>query len=80
MISSIFDTCLLFNKNITAIIDLQIDDSLIANITKFMEIESRELKAARLIIRLCDRLTTKQSLNFNNFIITLNNDNIISIN
>ena len=45
-----------------------------------MEIESRELNAARLMIRSCDRLTTKQSLNFNDFIITLNNDDIMSIN
>ena len=45
-----------------------------------MEIELYELNIARLIIKLCDRLTTKQSLDFNNFIITLNNDNIMSIN
>ena len=76
----IFDTCLLFNKNITTIIDLQIDNSLIIDITKFIEIESRELNVARLMIRLCDRLTIEQSLNFNDFIITLNSDNIISIN
>ena len=71
MISSTFDTCLLFNDNIIVIIDLQIDDSLIVDIVKFIKVESRELNAAELIVRLYKRLTSKQSLNFNNFIITL---------
>ena len=71
MISSIFNTCLLFNDNMIAIIDLQIDDSLIIDIVKFMKVESRELNVVELIVRLCERLTSKQPLNFNDFIITL---------
>ena len=45
-----------------------------------MKIKLRELNIAKLIIKLCKRLTAKQSLNFNNFIIIFNNNNIISIN
>ena len=71
MISSTFDTCLLFNDNIIVVINLQIDDSLIVDIVEFIEVESRELNAVELIVRLCERLTSEQSLNFNNFIITL---------
>ena len=67
----IFDTYLLFNNNITAIVNLQTDNSLIAGITEFIKVESRELNVAKLIIRSCERLTSEQSLNFNNFIITL---------
>ena len=44
-----------------------------------MQIESRELNAAGLITRLCEELTTNYSLNFNDFIITLNNNNNIFI-
>ena len=71
IILSIFNTCLLFNDNIIAIINLQIDDSLIVDIVKFIKVELRELNVVKLIIRLYKRLTSKQSLNFNNFIITL---------
>ena len=75
-----FDTCLLFNNNITTIIDLQTDDSLIADIIKFMNIESRELYVVDLLIKLYERLTSKQPLNFNNFIIIFDNKNNITIN
>ena len=71
MILSIFDTYLLFNDNIIAIINLQIDNSLIVDIVKFIKVESRKLNAVELIARLYKRLTSKQPLNFNNFIITL---------
>ena len=71
MILSIFNTCLLFNDNIIAIINLQIDNSLIVDIAKFIKVESRELNVVKLIVRLYKRLTSKQPLNFNNFIITL---------
>ena len=78
MISFTFDTCLLFNNNIITIIDLQTDDSLIADIIEFMNIKSRELHVVGLMIKLYERLTSKQPLNFNNFIIILDNkDNII---
>ena len=75
---SIFDTYLLFNDNIITIVDLQTNDSLIADIIEFMNMKSRELHVVDLMIKLCERLTPKQSLNFNNFIIILDNkDNII---
>ena len=45
-----------------------------------MEIKSRELNSVELIARLCEGLATNYSLNFNNFIITLNNNTNISIN
>ena len=80
MIPSTFDTCLLFNKDMTAIIGLQTDDSLIAGTIKFMEVESRELDTAGLMAKPCERLTVEQSLDFNGFIITLNNDGTMSIN
>ena len=76
MTSFIFDTCLLFNDNITTIVDLQIDDSFIVDIIKFMNMKSRELYVVGLMIKLCERLTSKQSLNFNDFIIILDNKNI----
>ena len=80
IISLIFDTCLLFNKNISAIIDLQIDDSLIASITKFMKIESRELDIVELVIKLCEGLIMNYSLDFNGFIITIDNNGNMIIN
>ena len=40
-----------------------------------MQIKSRELNVANLVIRLCEGLAINYSLNFNDFIITLNNDN-----
>ena len=79
IISFTFDTCLLFNDNIITIVDLQIDDSLIADIIEFMNTKSRELYVVDLIIKLCERLTSKQSLNFNNFIITFDNKDNITI-
>ena len=45
-----------------------------------MKIESRELNTTKLITKLCERLITNQSLNFNDFIITLNNNNNMSVN
>ena len=42
-----------------------------------MKIESRELNIVNLIIKPCERLTTKQLLDFNNFIIIIN-DNILN--
>ena len=45
-----------------------------------MEIESRELDIAELITRLCEGLATNYSLNFNDFIITFNDNNNIAIN
>ena len=77
MISFIFDTCLLFNNNIIIIVDLQTDDSLIVDTIEFMNMESRELHVVDLMIKSCERLTPEQFLNFNNFIITLDKDNII---
>lgn len=78
MTSSTFNTCLLFNKS--AIIDLQTDDSLIAGTDQFMKIESRELNAAGLLAKPCEKLTTGQPLDFNGFIITLDTPNSIRIN
>ena len=80
MTPSTFDTCLLFNDNIMTIVDLQIDDSLIADTIKFMNMKSRELYVIDLMIKSCERLTSKQPLNFNNFIITLDKKNNITIN
>lgn len=79
MIPSTFDTCLLFNKDMTAIIGLQTDDSLIAGTTEFMEIESRELDAANLMAKPCERLTTEQPLDFNGFVITINDNSLDDI-
>ena len=45
-----------------------------------MKIELRELNIVELITRSCKGLITNYSLNFNNFIITFNNNNNISIN
>ena len=78
MTSFTFDIYLLFNDNMITIVDLQIDDSLIADIIEFINMKSRELYVVDLMIKLCERLTPKQSLNFNKFIITL--DNNITIN
>ena len=75
----IFDTCLLFRNDITTIVKLQIDDSLIANITDFIKIESRELHTAGLSAKPYKKLTSNQPLEFNRFIITLNNDENIRI-
>ena len=44
-----------------------------------MQIELRELNAAELMIKSCEELITNYSLNFNGFIITLNNNNNIFI-
>ena len=73
-----FDICLLFNDNIITIVDLQIDDSLIVDTIEFMNIKLRELFIVDLIIKLYEKLTSEQSLKFNKFIITL--DNNIKIN
>ena len=74
--SFIFDTYLLFNDNITAIVDLQTDDSLIADIIEFINMKSRELYVVNLMIKLCERLTPKQTLDFNEFIIIFDKNNI----
>ena len=79
IISSIFDNCLLFNNNIITIIDLQTKDSLIVDIIEFMNIKSRELYVVDLMIKLCERFTSKQLLNFNNFVITLDSKSDITI-
>ena len=76
----IFDTCLLFNNNIIAIIDLQTNNSLIVDIIEFINMKLRELYVVDLMIKLYERLTSKQSLNFNDFIIILDNKNNITIN
>ena len=73
-----FDTYLLFNDNIITIVDLQIDNSLIADIIEFMNMKSRELYVVDLMVKSCERLTSEQTLNFNKFIITF--DNNITIN
>ena len=73
-----FDTCLLFNNNIIIIVNLQINDSLIVDIIEFINIKSRELYVVDLMIKLCKRLVSKQSLKFNKFIIIF--DNNIKIN
>ena len=78
MTSFTFDTCLLFNNNMITIVNLQTDDSLIADIIEFINMESRELHVVDLMVKSCERLTPKQPLNFNKFIITF--DNNITIN
>ena len=70
---------MLFNNNIITIVDLQINDSLIVDIIEFMNMKSRELYVVDLMIKLCERLTSKQPLNFNNFIIIFDNKNNITI-
>ena len=47
-----------------------------------MQIKLCELNVAKLVTRLCEGLITNYSLNFNNFIIIINdnNNNSISIN
>ena len=64
-----FDICLLFNNNIIIIVNLQIDNSLIVDIIEFMNMKSRELYVVGLMIKSCEKLTPKQPLNFNDFII-----------
>ena len=78
--SFIFDIYLLFNNNIIIIVNLQIDNSLIVDIIEFINMKSRELYVVDLIIKSYERLTSKQSLNFNNFIIIFDNKNNITIN
>ena len=79
MTSFTFDTYLLFNNNIIIIIvNLQIDDSLIADIIEFINMKSRELYIVDLMIKLYKRFISKQSLKFNKFIIIF--DNNIKIN
>ena len=41
--------------------------------------KSRELHVVNLMIKLCERLTPKQPLNFNNFIIIFDNKDNITI-
>ena len=74
-----FDTCLLFKNDITIIIELQTDDSLIADTIDFMKIESRELHTVGLSAKLYEKLTPNQFLEFNEFMITLNNNGNIRI-
>lgn len=69
--SSIFDIYLLFNDNIIVIINLQTNNSLIANIIEFINLNLRELYVAELVTRLYKKLTSKQFLKFNKFVITL---------
>ena len=45
-----------------------------------MNMKSRELYVVDLMIKLCERLTSKQPLNLNNFIIILDFNNSIKIN
>ena len=71
-----FDIYLLFNNNITTIVDLQIDNSLIVDTIEFMNMKSRELYIVDLMIKSYERLTSEQPLNFNNFIIIFDKDNI----
>ena len=80
MTSFIFDTYLLFNDNIIAIVGLQTNDSLIADIIEFMNMKSRELHIVDLITKPYKRLTSKQPLNFNNFIIIFDKEDNIIIN
>ena len=80
MTSFTFDICLLFNNNMIAIVDLQINDSFIVDIIEFINMKSRELYIVDLMIKSCERLTSKQSLNFNNFIIIFDKENNIIIN
>ena len=44
-----------------------------------MNMKSRELYVVDLMIKLCERLTPEQPLNFNDFIIILDNKNNITI-
>ena len=55
-----------------------LDDSLIADTIEFMDMKSRELLAADLMTKSYEKLTSEQSMEFNEFIITL--DNSIKIN
>ena len=80
IISFTFDICLLFNYNIIIVVNLQINNSLIVDIIEFIHIKSRELYVVDLIIKSYEKLTSKQSLNFNNFIISFDNNNDIKIN
>ena len=80
MTSFTFDTYLLFNNNITTVVNLQTDNSFIVDIIKFINVKSRELYVVKLIIKLCEKLTSKHLLNFDNFIIIFDNNNDIKIN
>ena len=62
----------------TVIVDLQTDNSLIADIIEFMDVKLRELHVAGLVARSCERLTSKQPLEFNEFVITLGDSMRIS--
>ncbi|SLM39182.1 hypothetical protein TSTA_022030 [Lasallia pustulata] len=57
----------------TAIISLQIDDTLITATPRFMEIKLKELNGAGLLAKPCKKLTTGHPLEFNGFAITLRN-------
>ena len=73
-----FDICLLFNDNIITIVGLQTDDSLIADIIEFMNMKSRELYVIDLMVKSYERFTPEQTLNFNEFIITFDNNIMIN--
>ena len=77
MSSSTFDECLLFRNDVSAIVGLQTDDSLIAASSEFMKIEARELEAAKLIAKPCEKLNNENSLNFNGFDIELQDTDIL---
>ncbi|KAI0992847.1 hypothetical protein K3495_g15337 [Podosphaera aphanis] len=70
MNSSTFDECLLFKSDMSAVIGLQTDDSLIAATPEFMKIEAQELKIAGLIAKPCEKLTADHALEFDGFKIT----------
>ena len=80
IISFTFDICLLFNDNIIIIVGLQTDDFLIVDIIEFINMKSRKLYVVDLMIKSCERLTSKQSLNFNDFIIIFDKEDNIIIN
>ncbi|KAI0996514.1 hypothetical protein K3495_g11667 [Podosphaera aphanis] len=71
MTSSTFDECLLFKSDMSAVIGLQTDNSLIAVTLDFMKIEAQELKTAGLIAKPCEKLTADHALEFNGFKSTL---------
>ena len=76
MIASTFDNCLLYRPDGTALVGLQTDDSLIAATPEFIALEEIELKKAKLLAKPTEQLTTLHPVNFNGFIITLDNNMI----
>ncbi|KAI1002480.1 hypothetical protein K3495_g5719 [Podosphaera aphanis] len=72
IIPSTYDPCLMGNKNATALVGLQTDDSLIAANSEFIVKEEQEIKNAKFPCKPIEKLTIDKPLEFNGCVIKFN--------